>query len=297
MKSFSEHCQPPSKFLACGYKECCSSNICNNGTSNSCRRDDSTSSSATVNFTYYDSNCQEAYDDHEWGACPIAVLSLPFNLIGPSNGCCKNETLRCTNCSQTDSNQSYLLDGATRAEVPSTTIFPPPSIESPVGSLSVSGKATDTPGGLDSGSAQATAISTSLLPIATTASKPVPPTYKPATKTNTAAVAGGIAGGIIGLALLLAVLAICYRRRPTRPLKLMDQRKLPTWGSGQARAIGADGGELEEIKQGPSPSNCTLFPRPSVKLIKLSSNFTLASTLTLAFTSTTRLHTLQNARQ
>ena len=82
-------------------------------------------------------------------------------------------------------------------------------------------------------------------PAATTAPQPGQ-TTKPVPTRNTAAIAGGVIGGVVGLALLVAVLALCCRRRTIRPQQRMDEGRSPTWSSGQIR-------ELDEMKQGQSP--------------------------------------------
>ncbi|KAF6219475.1 hypothetical protein HO133_003942 [Letharia lupina] len=79
-------------------------------------------------------------------------------------------------------------------------------------------------------------------------------------KSNTAAIAGGVVGGIVGLALLLALLTIHRRWRTTRRLQDMGEGRSPTWGSGNARSLQPGEAELEEMKQGPSPTSSTLLP-------------------------------------
>ena len=218
-----------------------------------------------------------------------------------SDCCTQIEDTPCPQrCSQVDAaaDVSFVLGAGTESQ----------SVTSPTSSPSTSPYMTHSPLlatattstiAIDPLRPQNSAALTSVLnsgPGATHTDQPDLQNNRAAPKSNTAAVAGGIAGGVVGLALLLAVLAICYRQRITGPLKGTDQRKLPTWGIGQARAIGAGGGELEEIKPGPSPSNYILFPRPCIKLITFSSILTFTSTLIMAFTST-RLHTLQTTRQ
>lgn len=72
-------------------------------------------------------------------------------------------------------------------------------------------------------------------------------------KSNSTAIAGGVTGGIVGLALLVGLLAICCRRRNARPQHTVEGRS-SALGSGQPRSLQADSAELEEMKQGPTPS-------------------------------------------
>lgn len=81
---------------------------------------------------------------------------------------------------------------------------------------------------------------------------PAPKTTNPtALKSNATAIAGGVTGGIIGLALLIGLLAICCRRRNTRPL---DEGRSLAWGSGPPYSTQPDNAELEVMKQGASSS-------------------------------------------
>lgn len=81
---------------------------------------------------------------------------------------------------------------------------------------------------------------------------PAPKITNPlATKSNATAIAGGVAGGIVGLALLVGLLAICCRRRNTRPL---DEGRSLAWGSGPPYSTQPDNAELEVMKQGASSS-------------------------------------------
>ena len=81
-------------------------------------------------------------------------------------------------------------------------------------------------------------------------------TAKSAPRSNTAAIAGGVVGGIVGLGCLLALLAIYCRRRIARPIQGIDDGRYPASGTGSVRALQPDNAELEELKQGPSPSKC-----------------------------------------
>ena len=90
------------------------------------------------------------------------------------------------------------------------------------------------------------------LPAATTAPQPEQ-AIKPGPEPSTAAIAGGVAGGVVGLALLVALFAICCRRRNTRPQQRLDERRSPTWSSERSRVIQPNAAELDEMKQGQSP--------------------------------------------
>lgn len=85
-------------------------------------------------------------------------------------------------------------------------------------------------------------------------------TPNPVPNSNNAAIAGGIAGGIVGLALLVALLAICYRRRTTRSQQHMNEGRSSRSGTGQARSLRCDDAELEEMKQGSPPTSPPLPP-------------------------------------
>lgn len=83
-------------------------------------------------------------------------------------------------------------------------------------------------------------------------------TNTPTSKSNSTAIAGGVAGGIVGLALLVGLLAICCRRRTARPQQTVEGRS-SVLGSGQPRSLQTDSAELEEMKQGPTPSRCSFL--------------------------------------
>lgn len=110
------------------------------------------------------------------------------------------------------------------------------------------------------GSATSTSVSGSV-PAATPAGQSAFHTATPAPKSNNGAIAGGVVGGVAGLALLVAVLAIYCRRRTSRPLQDMDEGRSATRDSGVARSSQPNiDAELEEIKQGHSPSTALSVP-------------------------------------
>ena len=306
--SMSLFCSGGSASYTCSdLVQCCAAQSCNNTEIHSCLykypKPETKYPVNLENVTSPAGNDTYCGTNGEWGPCEMAWF---FDLTG----CCKSEGDGYTS-------EGYFQVPATDTESLSASLAMHPFSVLP---LDPHGGPIKTPGETNSGLSASNSASPTLpaaqnsvtltlsvsqnsvastsglgnLPTRTPVGQPLSQNSK---SSNTAAVAGGIAGGIVGLALLLAVLAICYRRRPTQLLKNTDQGKLSTWVSGQARAIGSGGRELEEIKQGPSPSNYTSFIQACVKLITSSSNFTLASTLILAFAPTTRLHTLQTARQ
>ena len=301
-------CSGKSASYACSdVLNCCAVQSCNNTELPSCLHQfpkPATKYPVNIeNFTSPAGNDTHCDTKADWGACEI-------DFFFEFTGCCKSK-------GDEDTSEGYFQVPTADTESLSASLAMHPFSVLP---LDPHGGPIETPGETNSGLSASNSASPTLpaaqnsvtltlsvsqnsvastpvlgsLPTRTLVGQTVSQTTK---SSNTAAVAGGIAGGIVGLALLLAVLAICYRQRITRLLKGTDQGKLATWGSGQARATGAGGRELEEIKQGPSPSNYTLFPQQCDKLTISCSIFTSSSTLTLAFTSTTRLHTLQTARQ
>ena len=200
--------------------------------------------------------------------CYVETGELVCDTPVPSSAnCCESESHSCPpGCPpKIPTENHYPLLRSTETNPQSATSSPAsPSTSSRA--MQSSGTTTSTTDPLRAPNPAARTSVSSSGQLATPTSPQVLQNNRAAPKSNTAAVAGGIAGGIIGLALLLTVLAICSRRRTTRTLRGTDQGKLPVWGSGQARTIGAGGGELEEIKQGPSPSICNLFLRLCVKL-------------------------------
>lgn len=234
----------------------CSSEIkhcCTNSTNEAC-----------YDNPYYDCPRVPPYYNQfseDWNASSLKIecqVYTPFlvcdKLWASYNDCCNSDSHKCV-CPQGEApSQSVSFYLSTESKPQSAATTSPHVIES--SGLSSTTTSTAGPFGAQIPPARPSVLSSARLatPLATPTGRQDLQNSRAAPKANTAAVAGGIAGGIIGLALLLAVLAICYRRRPTRPLKNTDQGKLPRWGAGQARAIGAGGGELEEIKQGPSPS-------------------------------------------
>ena len=256
MSSSPQNCHHSSR-LACGFTDCCSSPICHNVTinSNSCPREKQSNVTVTV-IRYKTSGCFVSGDDPylNWNQCPPTLSYL----IDDPQSCCMNETSQCTSCSQVESNQSWFLILDAGSEV---------SPSSPVNSPSASSNTTDTSGEANltsttkisatptSSTAQIAATQNSVSDSQSTTTPVGRPVSSDSRSSNTAAVAGGVTGGIVALALLLAILVVYCRRRITGPLKNADQRKISTWGSGEAHPIQAGDAELQEIKQGRSPSN------------------------------------------
>lgn len=169
-----------------------------------------------------------------------------------SMGCCKHDP--CSHgCLKEDSTQAFLTSGP-KLTNKSTTFIPMSTNEasnsSTTSSVSPSSINTsfDTPTPAHSSVLMTNVAGQSALHTETPAPKT---TIPPATKSHATAIAGGVAGGIVGLALLVGLLAICCRRRNTRPL---DERRSLAWGSGPPYSTQPDNAELEVMKQGASSS-------------------------------------------
>ena len=261
---FNQSCFSPStSIIACGFRDCCSSQICISGTNahNGC----SNQQSVNVNVTYWriESDC-DGY--HGWNQCPIDP-SAKAQFLDYPQGCCKNETRPCPNCPQGLSIYPLLLSWETDTQTPPATSVPyiatAPTVRP---TLSSAANTAGQFGGVDSGSsppsyppptsftAQSFTSPASGLGSSSTRTPVGLPVSKHTKASNTASVAGGVTGGIVAIALLLAIFVIYHRWRTTGPLRNRDQKKFSIWGSGQARPIDAGAAELQEIKQGPSPS-------------------------------------------
>lgn len=254
-------CPDGGRFQVCHLRNrfvgCCSTSACTDG----CPHDDLRPASF---------NPQDCRQGGSWYTCP-------FTTPPPFMGCCKSYP--CSDgCPPENLTESFLafnssddLDfgflSAIGASIPSTTS----SSISSFASSPTSTNTADTPAGANTvaSAAQGFHTSISLSGSATTvnaAGQSVIHAVTSPPKSNTAAIAGGVVGGVVGLALLLALLTIHRRWRPTRPLQDVGEGGSPTWGSGNARSLQSGEAELEEMKQGPSPSKRTLSLRPCIEL-------------------------------
>ncbi len=208
------------------------------------------------------------------------------NPISPIVGCCKNGTNNCAHsCPPENLTQSFLSvipdaivdHSSSYAQTDLYTIwfyelsptftpevYVPGEASTPtVDTLAGEPQMTSTTQGL----APSTSVSSTTEPAATGGQSALQ-TAQPGPKSNTAAIAGGVAGGCVGLALLVGILVICCRRRITKPRQHMNEARSPTWALGKAPSRTRNDSELEEMKQGPSPSKLRqLSLRSYVELI------------------------------
>ena len=202
---------------------------------------------ATWNATY--SGSGRWYPGSNSTTCDKPVL-LP-------NTCCKNDTSECgSGCPQQNLTWSLILE--IEADYPSADDQPPlPSFSSstsnpasintlyvPEGAAQQASTTQESPVSSSMPTGTSTTIFESQSALHTATSTP---------ETNTAAIAGGVVGGAVGLALLVGLLAICCRRR-TSNARHLDEVRSPAWGMGQNRSIHPNDAELDEMKQGASPS-------------------------------------------
>ena len=251
--SFRPLCPPRSQFYTCRNRTnhfvgCCNTPACNDGAdgvggTNGCPDKDLEPAS----FTGYhgDDVTQGCHQGSSWYTCPDAI-PLPFM------GCCKRDP--CSHgCPKEDLTQGFLTYGPKLTDK-SFTFIPMSTNEasnsSTTSSVSPSSINTsfDTSTPAHSSVLTANVAGQSVLHTETPASKTTNP---PAPKSNATAIAGGVAGGIVGLALLVGLLAICCRRRNTRPL---DEGRSLAWGSGPPYSTQPDNADLEVMKQGASSS-------------------------------------------
>ena len=234
-------CPDGGRFQVCSltnrFVGCCSTSACPDG-AQGCPRDHLRPASFNPDIRYQNQDCRQG---GPWYNCP-------FTTPPPFMGCCKSNP-----CSH-----------GCPPEIPSTTS----SSISSFASSPTSTNTADTPAGANTVASAAQGLHTlsGSVPTVNAAAQSVIHAVTSPPKSNTAAIAGGVVGGIVGLALLLALLAIHRRWRTTRPLQDMGEGRSPTWGSGNARSLQPGEAELEEMKQGPSPSKRTLSLRPCIEL-------------------------------
>ena len=183
------------------------------------------------------------YSDSNSTICEKPVL-LP-------KGSCKNDT-----CPQGNLNLSFILE--IEAYYPSADDQPPPPSSSSSESNPSSTNTLYVPGGAaqQASTTQESPFSSSMPTGMSTAifeTQSALPTATSAPEKHTAAIAGGVVGGVVGLALLVGLIAICCHRRTDKARRL-DEVNSPAWGMGQNRSIHPNDAELEEMKQGASPS-------------------------------------------
>lgn len=188
---------------------------------------------------------QGCHQGSSWYTCSDAI---PLS----SMGCCKPDP--CSHgCPKEDPTQAFLTYGPKLTDKSGTfipTSTNQASNSSTTSSVSPSSINTsfDTPTPAHSSVLTANVAGQPALHTETPAPKTINPS---ASKSNATAIAGGVAGGIVGLALLVGLLAICCRRRNTRPL---DEGRSLAWGSGPPYSTQPDNAELEVMKQGASSS-------------------------------------------
>ena len=213
------------------------------------QEDDPTPESTTPS-NHGNTHSENCAQSGSWWTCPNK-----YPLLVALKDCCAG-TLCTDSCLQANTTQIYHAFNLSDADFLLTLGFSTPSTTScPNNGFTL----PYTPAGVEqiASAAQKSVTSTSPpgnTPTGTAAGQSTLGPTTPAPKSNTAAIAGGVAGGIVGLALLLALLAICCRRRINRPQRHMDEGKYPRWGPGNARSSQPGDAEQEEIKQGPSLS-------------------------------------------
>ncbi|KAF6228570.1 hypothetical protein HO173_011873 [Letharia columbiana] len=256
-----QSCPGGGRFQVCHLRNrfvgCCSTSACTDG----CPHDDLRPASFNPHIRSQNQDCRQG---GLWYNC-LFTNSPGFM------GCCKSNP--CSDgCPPGNLTESFLAFNssddfdfgflsAIGASIPSTTSSSISSFASSPTSINTA----DTPAGANTvaSAAQGFHTSISLSGSATTvnaAGQSVIHAVTSPPKSNTAAIAGGVVGGIVGLALLLALLTIHRRWRTTRPLQDVGEGRSPTWGSGNARSLQSGEAELEEMKQGPSPTSSTLLP-------------------------------------
>ena len=260
----SNHSCPASShsIIACQFPPaCCFSQISNSGNHDSDDPSNPPIVNVTVTYWQQKSDC----DSHKvkLGGCPSNLYadSQPPDYL---QGCCKNTTRHCINCT---SSQPFLISLEFETETPSATLSQyTPTAPTMVLTPSSAANPADEFGGANLGSsasssapqtsstAQFFASPTSGLGSSSKGPPVGLPASRPTKSSNTATVAGGVTGGLVALALLLAILVHYRRWRATGPLQTTNQTKFSIRGSGRARPIDAGAAELQEIKQGPSPS-------------------------------------------
>lgn len=253
MASFSSSSPPcPSggRFYACPtFLGCCAIETCSIDLDR-CPTDEL--KPASFNATYSGSGkCHTG----SWMACQNTTLSFM--------GCCKSDNHCASGCPPGDLTPGHLSDQHILVPLSSATAT---SITNPERPYALFTMPTDTPdasGETVPGTSTAQGFATSAsvpdsVPAAITTGQSGLQTAKSVPRSNTAAIAGGVVGGIVGLAFLVALLAIYCRRRFTRPPQDIDDGRTSTLGTGNVRALRPNNAELEEIKQGPSPSKCTI---------------------------------------
>ena len=265
--AFRPLCPPGSQFYTCKnltnhFVRCCNTPLCNDAAdgvdgTNGCPDKDLKPASFTE---YHDDDVtQGCHQGSLWYTCPDAI-PLPFL------GCCKHNP--CSHgCPKEDFTQAFLMYDPKSTDqgvafIPLSTNEASNSSTTSSVSPSSTNTSFDTSTSAHSSVLTADVAGQSALHTETPAPKT---TDTPAPKSNATAIAGGVAGGIVGLALLVGLLAICCRRRNTRPL---DEGRSLARGSGPPDSTQPDNAELEFMKQGASSSQSPqLSLRPRRQLI------------------------------
>ena len=253
-------CPSGGQFYACpSFIGCCITQTCNNLD----RCSDDNLRPASLNASY--SNKGHCRAGSSWKVCENTLFSFM--------GCCKGDIDPCLyGCPQEDltpARLSFNEDIATDLSSTAAPLIPYTGL--PFALLPTFTETPDIPEGMVpvTSTAQGSATSSSIpntIPAVNqaantatnTAGQSPLQTAKSAPRSNTAAIAGGVVGGIVVLGCLLALLAIYGRRRIARPMQDIDDRRYPALGTGSVRALQPDNAELEEMKQGPSPSKCII---------------------------------------
>ncbi len=247
-------CPSGGQFYACfSFVGCCTTQTCDNFDHCS----DDNLRPASFNASY--SNEGYCHGGSSWMACEHTLSSFM--------GCCKDNNINtCRDgCPQEDLTPARLSFNQNIVDEFSSTAVPfVPYTGSPT-SIKTEGMVPVT--STARGSATSSSIPDNIPTVnqaantakntaANTAGQSPLQTAKSPPRSNTAAIAGGVVGGIVGLGCLLALLAIYRRRRIARPIQGIDDGRYPALGTGSVRALQPDNAELEEMKQGPSPSKC-----------------------------------------
>ena len=274
-------CPDDTQPYACsGFSGCCTNKLCNGD-----------GHCPTENFQPASVNISDTRKIY----CRAGINLEKCNQSAPSlRGCCNSGGNACSDrCPQGDLTQGFLhYDLIAVIAIPSAQAPPISQGSSLFGPLPTSTNTADAPswgGGsvqgapTAQGSSSPTSVSSKVQAAATASQLPSQsPTQTaiPVSKTNTPAIAGGVVGGIVGLALLIGLLFICCRRRTTKPGQQIEKGSSPTWSSEQARSIETDDAELEEMKQGPSPSKSHQLPIQScIELISVLQHLPLCARL------------------